>query len=176
MGKFEQILIDIIQEQQIKLGYMKETLRLYFPISSLGYLLELDITDEKAVVDQKLTNELSRIKPYFGDIRFTSKDNRYAIIIPPEGSAYVYENVGKNIFLEELIQLFNSHQVNIEKVRSLFNKFDPNYICEKSEDIEFDYLLSFTNNDKDNYYYCIKFDEGHGSYHRFNEHDIKDVL
>lgn len=174
--KFEQTLIDIIQEQQIKLGYMKETLRFYFPIESIRYLLDLEDIDDNDIIDRCLNDELARIKTNFGQISFASKANRYEITIPPEGSTFVYETIGKNPFLEELIELFNSHLVDMKKVKDLFNKYDTNYICQKEDGIDFDFLLYFSQNKKDNYFYCVKFDEGHGSYHRFNEHDIKGII
>ena len=176
MNKLEQTLIEIIQEQQLKLGYMEETIRLYFPITSIEYLLDLDGEPDKNLINETLTKERKSIEGNFGPIRFKSETNRYALIIPPKGSTYVYESIPKNVFLEGLIQLFNSHEVDIEKVKSLFNQFDPNYICEKSDDPEFNYIISFKNKDIDRYFYLLKLEEGHSSYHRYNEHDMQGIL
>ncbi len=38
-GNLEQNIIDVIAEQQAKLGYLKETVRLYYPADSLKHLL-----------------------------------------------------------------------------------------------------------------------------------------
>ena len=38
-------ICDQIKEAQIKLGYAKETVRLYYPLDSLNALLKLNITD-----------------------------------------------------------------------------------------------------------------------------------
>ena len=40
----EKVICDTIKEEQIKLGYQKETIRLYYPMSSLVHILEEDIT------------------------------------------------------------------------------------------------------------------------------------
>ena len=36
-AKLEKNLVDIIEEQQIKLGYCREDVRLYYPLSSLNH-------------------------------------------------------------------------------------------------------------------------------------------
>lgn len=176
MEKLEHTLIDIIQEQQIKLGYVKESIRLYFPESSIQYLLNQSqhvIGDD---LDKKLKEALINLSPHLGNIKFNSKEGRYALIIPVEASTFVYNHIAENLFLEELIQLFSSHQVSLEQVKKLFEKYDPDYVCKKEDGIEFDYLFYFVNYEEDKYYYCVKFDEGHCSYHRFNAHDIEDIL
>lgn len=40
-------LIDIIKEEQAKLGYRKESIRLYYPLGSLKHLLKADADIEK---------------------------------------------------------------------------------------------------------------------------------
>ena len=36
-NRLENSLIDVIKEEQAKLGYMKEKIRLYYPLSSLNH-------------------------------------------------------------------------------------------------------------------------------------------
>lgn len=178
MNTFRQAIMDSIYEQQIKLGYAKETLRLYFPESSLGYLLGLEDAERinKEVIESELTKTLLTMEPDFGEMHFQVKKGRYAIILPPKAGEYVKDNGPKNEFLEALIQLFQSHTVDFEQVKALFAKYDKDYVCSPEDGIEFDYLLHFVNYKEDTYYYCVKFDVGHGSYHRFNAHDIKDIV
>ena len=45
IGKLEKNLRDLILEEQIKLGYRKELLRLYYPLSSLNHLLGVNCTE-----------------------------------------------------------------------------------------------------------------------------------
>jgi hypothetical protein len=190
MNRLEQTLIDMIQEQQVKLGYVKETIRLYFPESSIQYLIDGDESlGNKSVTDKKLQDKslsgealskelgkaLSTINPSLGAIRFVLKGDRFALIIPPQGSAYVHEEVAQNAFLTALIQLFGSQQVDLEKVKELFAAFDADYVCQEADGIEFDYLFYFNKAEENKYYYCVKFHGAHASYHRFNEHDIKDI-
>ena len=45
--KLEQNLIDIIKEEQAKLGFFTEDIRLYYPLSSLNHFFDTDDTDER---------------------------------------------------------------------------------------------------------------------------------
>ena len=45
--KLEQNLIDLIKEEQMKLGYQKETIRLYYPADSLLRLLGKELSIRK---------------------------------------------------------------------------------------------------------------------------------
>lgn len=45
--KLEQNLIDLIKEEQMKLGYQKETIRLYYPADSLLRLLGKELSIEE---------------------------------------------------------------------------------------------------------------------------------
>lgn len=46
--KLEQNLIDLIKEEQMKLGYQKETIRLYYPADSLLRLLGKELSIESS--------------------------------------------------------------------------------------------------------------------------------
>lgn len=176
MNTLEQTLIDIIQEQQIKLGYVKETVRLYFPEASLKSILGLEETVNTKEMESHLQTTIDQMGEHFGEVHFKSKAGRYALVIPPMGCAYVHDYVQPNPFLTELIGLFRKHHVTLEQVKALFAKYDADFICEAEDGIEFDYLLYFKNKRIDSYYYCLKFDVGHGSYHRFSENDISGIL
>lgn len=45
--KLEQNLIDIIKEEQAKLGFFTEDIRLYYPLSSLNHFFDTDDTDDE---------------------------------------------------------------------------------------------------------------------------------
>ena len=44
--KLEKNIIDVIKEQQAKLGYMKEKVRLYYPLSSLNHFFGTEESEE----------------------------------------------------------------------------------------------------------------------------------
>ena len=43
----EKSLIDLVKEEQAKLGYRKEMIRLYYPLSSLNHFMEADADPEE---------------------------------------------------------------------------------------------------------------------------------
>ena len=42
-ARLEKNIIDVIKEEQAKLGYRKEKIRLYYPLSSLNHFFQLDV-------------------------------------------------------------------------------------------------------------------------------------
>ena len=44
-------LIDIIKEEQAKLGFRRESIRLYYPLSSLNHFFETQDTEEQMKTD-----------------------------------------------------------------------------------------------------------------------------
>ena len=47
--KLKQNVIDMLEEQQQKLGYQKETIRLYYPLESLNHLLGTEVEKDGTV-------------------------------------------------------------------------------------------------------------------------------
>ena len=45
--KLEKNLMDVIQEEQAKLGFRREKIRLYYPLSTLNHLLDTEDTAEQ---------------------------------------------------------------------------------------------------------------------------------
>lgn len=176
LQRLKDTLFEMIKEQQLKLGYVYETVRLYFPRPSLCKILSLP---ENAVEDElkkaiRLFQE--SVQQELGAVRVTRRGERFCISVPAQGSRYIHEHVLENPFLTELVQLFRQHDITIEQVEAVFAGTGKKYICEQQNGEEFDYLLYFTDNHEDPYYYCVKFDDGHASYHRFHEFDIASIL
>ena len=80
-------LIDIIKEEQAKLGFRREAIRLYYPLSSLNHFFETEYSEEEML--NKLQELPDFIKETLGDIKVTSKKERFCFHIPEEGSSYV---------------------------------------------------------------------------------------
>ena len=45
--RLEKSLIDLVKEEQAKLGYRKEMIRLYYPLSSLNHFMETNADSEE---------------------------------------------------------------------------------------------------------------------------------
>ena len=147
----ENNLIDIIKEEQAKLGYRKEKIRLYYPLSSLNNIFSSQ--DNVYEMDERLKKLSEYTNETLGEVIVSNKDDRFCFYINEQGAEYVHENTIENLFLSK------ASKVHIEKM----------------EDNEFDTLIYFEEDSEDTYYYCFK-DEGfHIIYHRFLPDDYKDI-
>lgn len=173
--KFRENIIEQIKEAQLKLGFANEVIRLYFPVSSLCMLLEMEEqSGEKLLAYLKEEEQLTNTA--LGKICFSlCKGNRMEVCIPPEGAVYVHEKVPDPPFLSYIIQLFQeNHHLKIEEICGCFAKFNGNYVCEKmAPGADFDYVLYFPDQTPDAWYYCIRMEMGHTIYHRFTEEDYR---
>ncbi|MDD3217819.1 MAG: DUF3877 family protein [Lachnospiraceae bacterium] len=170
-------IIDQIKEAQIKLGYVKETVRLYYPVTSLNAILGTDLSDENSMLAALCENKF-KDDTVLGTLKFSSHKGRIEVSIPPEGVEYVHTQVPRPEFLSDMINLFaNHHSCSLEDIKSVFGKYSEAYHCEKmQEGTDFDYALYFTEPDIDEYYYCVKQEMGHTIYHRFSKEDYELLL
>lgn len=177
-------LIDIVKEQQAKLGYRKEIVRLYYPLSTLRHFFECAGADHKTadgvISEQQMLEILAQenlqkqLTDTIGEIKVTAKNERFCIEIPPKGSEYVHENTADNEFISELIALVGTHGCTMEQITELFYKYSDDIEKKEMQNGEFDCYIRFLNNPDDTYYYCFH-DEGcHIIYHRFLPQDYAD--
>ena len=178
-AKLEKNLVDIIEEQQIKLGYCREDVRLYYPLSSLNHFFET--TDDAQAMLDRLSSLPDDFRSKLGDVKVTQSNGRFCFLIPKEGSEYVHENIAPDGFLSELIAYVGGLDCTMQGIFDLFHRYSKNVVIEKAKDDEFDYVVHFDygadgEQGGDEYYYCFK-DEGcHIIYHRFLPEDYKDLF
>ena len=177
-------LIDIVKEQQAKLGYRMEIVRLYYPLSTLRHFFECAGADHKTadgvISEQQMLEILAQenlprqLTDSIGKIKVTAKNERFCIEIPPKGSEYVHENTADNEFISELIVLVGTHGCTMEQITELFYKYSDDIEKKEMQNGEFDCYIRFLNDPDDTYYYCFH-DEGcHIIYHRFLPQDYAD--
>ena len=155
-----QNMTDQIKEAQLKLGYARETMRLYYPLSSLNAMLEMQETDIRELA-KKIRHELEAKKEKMGDTQIRIHADQ--VPEPP--------------FLKELIQLFREkHACTKEEITAVFEKFGA-YECRQMPDgMDFDYVIYFTDSSIDAYDYCIREEMGHTIYHRFARADFEALM
>lgn len=170
--KLEKSLIDLLKEEQAKLGFMKEEVRLYYPLSSLNHFF--DATDDEEKMAERLSYLPESLTEKLGEIHVTHKNDRFCFHIPEQGSVYVHENMEENEFIKELVNMLAEHGTTMEQVFALFDGRSDRVIKGKMNSDEFDWLVRFEDKADDSYYYCFK-DEGcHIIYHRFLPQDYED--
>ena len=99
--RLEKNLIDIIKEEQAKLGFRKEEIRLYYPLISLNHFFEAD--DDVDEMQTRLEQFPEEAKKKLGDICVTHKKDRFCLHIPEQGSVYVHEHTAENEFIKKLV-------------------------------------------------------------------------
>lgn len=169
--KLEKSLTDIIAEEQAKLGYRKEAIRLYYPLGSLNHFFNSNDSAEN--MQEKLEQFALFVKDRLGVINISNENERFCFHLAPEASEYVHQNKEENSFIYQLVRLLEKHTTTIENVIGFFKEWDKDCVVTEIKNGEFDILIQFTNKD-DPYYYCFK-DEGcHIIYHRFLPEDYED--
>lgn len=181
-------IIEQIKEAQLKLGFAKEAIRLYYPPEELCSLLRIPWDSEsepdgEQLREEELTallnGEAALTDTELGKICFSlCRDGRIEVRISPDGAAYVHENIPDPPFLTSIIELFREkHDLTIEEICACFAQFGNHYVCERMEpEAEFDYALHFAGGKPDPWYYCVKMEMGHTIYHRFREEDYRRLL
>ena len=165
-------LIDVIKEDHAKLGFRKEKIRLYYPLSSLNHFF--GTSDDANQMQERLNHLPVVITEKLGEVVATHKAERFCFHIPEEGSEYVHNNMKENECIKSLIELLQKHGCKMDDIWNLFHKYSDNIIAENMDNGEFDILIRFEDKPDDPYYYCFK-DEGcHIIYHRFLKEDYED--
>lgn len=163
---------DVMLEQQIKLGYRDEPVRLYYPLSSLNHFFGDEVLAEE--MQARLQDFLTVKQAIFGKSRVTHKGNRFCFFLTEEVSAYVHAHKQENPFIARLIELVSKHGVTKQDVTALFEAQEKPFLTKEMQSDEFDFYIRFTEGE-DRYYYCFK-DEGcHMIYHRFLPQDYADL-
>ncbi len=171
----EKNIIDVLKEYQVKLGYQKEKVRLYYPLSSLNHFLKTEETISGMI--KLLQQFCNYTRERLGQLEISNEGERFCFCIQEDGVTYVHENMREDEFIKELVNLIQTSGCSIEKIKDLFVKHagDKTKVhFEKMDSDEFDYLIYFKENEQEPYYYCFK-DEGcHIIYHRYLPEDYKD--
>ena len=139
--KLERNLIDIIKEEQAKLGFFREDIRLYYPLSSLNHFF--DAADTADEMQARLEVLPASITDKLGDIEVSHKGDRFCFHIPQQGTVYVHDNTAGNEFIKELVNLVGRHGCTMDEILDLFHTHSDNVITEEMDNGEFDRLIRF---------------------------------
>lgn len=168
----EKNIVDMIEEQQLKLGYLNETVRLYYPLSSLNRFF--GTTDDEKMMTKRLEQFAENVQDHFGRIIISNKNDRFCIAIPPQGAEYVHKKLDTEGFLARFIAIVGQHGCSLENVFSVFRAYSDCVHIEKVDNGEFDYLVYFEDGKPDDYRYCITEEMCHVIYHRYTKADYED--
>lgn len=164
-------LTEMIKEAQLKLGYAKEPVRLYYPLDSLNHLLDSEFHADDMLLALERFSEFSH--DTLGGISVSEKHGRFCILIPEFGAEYVHQHTSDTEFLKALIDKIRDHGLNLNDILEIFRQYSDRVICMKIAEDEFDYLIYFEDGIPDSFRYCIKFEGAYATYHRFTPKDYE---
>ena len=168
--KLERNIIEVMEEQQLKLGFDGNAVYLFYPLSSLASLL--DVCNEEKTILAALKAFCVHVRGRLGDIRCELRDGRVSFEVPAAGCEYVKRHLDENGFIARLIGMVAGHHAHLQDVIALFKEYSANVQVEKMPaGEEFDYLVYFEDGEPDGFYYCLKEEMGHVTYHRFTRED-----
>ena len=172
-SRLEKNICDVVKEEQIKLGYRREAIRLYYPLPSLNHYLgtNYEIPSMQAALGEFCAHEENRM----GRIEVSNQGERFCFYLLPEVSEYVKTHTPEQGFLYDLIQAVADHPTSMKRVLDQFHRYSENVHVEKVSNGEFDYLVYFEGGEPDDFLYCLT-DEGGGHviYHRYTREDYED--
>lgn len=163
-------LTDMIQESQIKVGYTGGSMGIYYPLATLNRMFDMTLTATE--MEAFLQGFGKFTKDTLGEADCSRDGERFCLRVPPAGAAYVHEKGEKSGFLREFINCIRGGACTIEDILAVFSRYSEHVVCRKMEDDEVDYLVYFEDGVPDSYRYCIKFEFGEASYHRFTPKDF----
>lgn len=167
-------LIGVVKESQIKLGYTKTPIHLYFPADALRNLLNAQLSIPE--LDQTMHDFAASLCETLGKVTVSRQGERFCITVPEEGVAYVHDNVETSGFLEEFIACINTPGCTIKDVKAVFDKYSDHVAVETpkhGETNEFHYMLYFADGKPDAFRYCIHEEMGKLIYHRFTQKEFE---
>ena len=172
LSVLEQNVIEVMEEQQAKLGFDGNAVYLFYPLSSLASLSGVPL--EKETILRALDAFCADARGRLGKVEYTLHEDRVSFCIPKEGGEYVKNGLNEDKFIVRLIRLVSSHHAQMADVLSLFHAYSSQVHVESMpEGAEFDCLVYFESGEPDAFLYCLKEDMGHVTYHRFTRADYE---
>lgn len=170
----EKNIIEVVSEQQIKLGYRREVVRLYYPLESLNRILHTEDSFMKMFGHLEEFSEAAKSR--LGKVEVESDGERFCLAIPPEGSDYIHTCTAENGFLAEFVNAIRKHGCTVDEALKVFRRYSDRVHVEQVNNGEFDYVVYFEDGKPDDYRYCLSVEEGHLTYHRFTKEDYEELI
>lgn len=187
--ELEQHMIDTVKEWQIKIGYRKEAMNLYYPEESLKDMLGLSCDASEKALKAALKLFAEKTGKVFGQLKVSEKKGRYCIGIPETGCEYIHKNIPDSEFLQAFLKVITGENPTFEKVRGCFKEAAETYremFAEQDHGTDgMGRVFYFTGEGGlktpkeskiDHYVYCVELDDFGMTYHRFDWNDYQKLL
>ena len=146
-------IVDVLVEQQIKLGFREEKVRLYCPYESLAGII--GISGDADYTCKCLRGILNELSEQLGHTGISRNGNRICLAISEEGVRYARDNAGDVDFLRDFIDVSSRHGVTLNEIYELFKRYSDCVIYQEESHGEFDVTIYFGDGVPDDYRYCL---------------------
>ena len=166
----EKNVIEVMEEQQAKLGFDKETVYLFYPVDSVALMLAIP-AQEKGLTEA-LNGFCAHVRSRLGDVSYVLRDGRVSFAVPTQGAEYVRDRLREDSFIVRLVRMLLDY-ASLDAVIGLFKAYSDK-VCIRNMPAheEFDCLVYFEDGIPDGFYYCLKEEHEHVTYHRFTKADF----
>jgi hypothetical protein len=171
-ARLEKNISDVIKEEQVKLGYRSENIRLFYPLQSLNRFLQTELGENE--MEACLVEFCRELEPKFGRIAVSHEGGRFCFHLPPRAADYVHAHTPQSGFLYDFIETVGTHGVTIDDVLAVFRRYSDRVHVERVSHGEFDVLVYFEDGEPDDFRYCLTDEGAHVIYHRFTVEDYED--
>ena len=168
----ERNVIEVMEEQQAKLGFDGNAVYLFYPVDSVAAML--DVPAQEETLTEALKGFCGHIKDKLGEVSCIIREGRVTFVVSAQGGEYVKGRLNDRSFIVRLIAMVSSHAASADGVIALFREYSDKVCVRKMpENEEFDYLVYFEDGEPDAFLYCLKEEMGHVTYHRFTKADFE---
>lgn len=172
----EENICDTIKEWQMKIGYRREKMQLYYKDSSLCSLLNIDLSLTGTALLKVLSGFSSYSASRLGECHFSYQGHRFCVEVSEQGTLYVKENKPDSLFLRAFIDIVTKKGVTPEDIKNVFSSYSKDFVFEDRRRDDLGYVFFFNDDAIDKYVYCIEWDEFGTTYHRFTKKDYENFV
>lgn len=169
----EENICDTIKEWQMKIGYRREKMQLFYKDQSICSLLNIDLNTKGTKLGKILADFSKYSADRLGECRYSYQGSRWCIEVSEQGTLFVKEQVKESLFLKDFIETVTKRNVTLEEIKSVFSTYSKDYVFEDRTKEDLGYVFFFQDDTIDKYVYCIELDEFGTTYHRFTKKDYE---
>lgn len=170
-SRLYQSITSTIYEGIVKIGYEKNTsISIYYDLGLVNYLLGTEFQTQEDCLNLllKFAKEVNMTDER---LIVTLVKKRFQFTVTSYGVEHILSEYKTKPFLKDLVEMARTHHFSLDDVKKVFAAYDKDFICEKSDQEEFQYVLSFSDKSIDEYIYCFNLNDCY--YHRLLPYDFE---
>ncbi|SFR75103.1 DUF3877 family protein [Anaeromicropila populeti] len=170
--RLDNSITSTIYEGILKLGYdTGHNMSIYYDLDLLNHLLDTSFQTNQECITY-LMDYISEKNSESETCLIFPENGRFKFTVTNLGIEQILSQYKHKPFLKELVDLVRTHIFSVDDIYALFQKYSTEFVGEKVDHSEFQYVFYFNDIQFDEYKYCFNFDEIGGYYHRLLDYDF----